>query len=199
MTDTEDAGDAADEDNADAAALALDRHDRATLLAWLALGRTGALAAGADVAATSLAWYDDLRMPAALVTGLHDTGFGEGEAWAIADQVRVLLALPRPSSLHGPARTADARLVDAWLANDIIRVAMGVNRWEGVEYLHRDRFVDVVRWAVRLDAIEAGEADIPAAGDALVARLTAAADAAGYRVDHLRTAIASAKTRAPAT
>jgi hypothetical protein len=177
-------------DEADEPEFAPDRRDRATLLAWLALGRTGALAPGADVAATSLAWYDDLRMPAALVTGLHATGFGEGEAWTIADKVRVLLALPRPSSLHGPARNADARLVDAWLSLDITRVAMGVNRWEGVEYLDRDRFLDVVRWAVRLDAIDSGNAAIPAAGEALIARLSAAADAAGYRVERLRAALA---------
>jgi hypothetical protein len=169
---------------------------RATVLAWLALGRTGGLAPGADIAATSLAWYDDLRMPTALVTGLHATGFGEGEAWAIADQVRVLLALPRPSSLHRPARTADARLLEAWLARDTIRVAIGINTWEGVEYIDRDRFADVLRWAVRLDAIEAGETAIPATGEALVARLTAAADASGYRVDRLREALAD---RSPAT
>jgi hypothetical protein len=167
-----------------------DRRDRATVLAWLALGRTGALAPGADVAATSLAWYDDLRMPVALVAGLHDTGFGEGQAWAIAEQVRVLLALPRPSSLHRPARTADARLVEAWLARDTIRVAIGINTWEGVEYVDRDRFADVLRWAVRLDAIEAGATEVPPAGEAFVTRLTAAADVAGYRVDRLREALA---------
>ena len=50
-------------------------------------------------AATSLAWYDELRVPGALVAGLHDMGFGEGEAWAITDDVRVLLAVPRPSGI----------------------------------------------------------------------------------------------------
>ena len=93
----------------------LDRRDRAALLAWLALSGSGALAPGADVAATSLAWYDELRLPGALVAGLHDTGFGEGEAWAVTDQVRVLLALPRPSAMRGPARKAAARLLESWL------------------------------------------------------------------------------------
>ena len=77
---------------------------------WMALSHTGALAPGADVAATSLAWYDELRLPSALVGGLHDTGFGEGEAWAVTDQVRVLLALPRPSAMRGSARVAAGRL-----------------------------------------------------------------------------------------
>ena len=156
-----------------------DRLDRATLLAWLALSRTGALAPGADVGATSLAWYDDLRLAPALVAGLHGTGFDEGEAWAIAEQVRVLLALPRPSTIGRPVRTADARLLEAWLANDIVRVAIGVNHWEGVDYLDRDRFAATLRWAVRLDAIEAGEASDD--GERLVARLTAAAETAGFQ------------------
>ena len=134
----------------------LDRDDRATLLAWLALSEMGALAPGADVAATSLAWYDELRLPGALVAGLHDAGFGEGDAWSVTDRVRVLLALPRPSTLGGPARTADARLLDAWLARENIRVALGINTWEGVEYLDRDRFEEVVHWAARLDAIDSG-------------------------------------------
>jgi hypothetical protein len=141
------------------------------------------------VAATSLAWYDDLRLPAALVGGLHGTGFGESEAWAIADQVRVLLALPRATTLPGPARTADARLVDAWLARDVVRVAIGINTWEGVEYLDRDRLADVLRWAVRLDAIESGTVEVAADGEGLVSRLTASAEAAGYRVDRLRASL----------
>jgi hypothetical protein len=171
----------------------LDRDDRATLLAWLPLSRMGALAPGADVAATSLAWYDELRLPGALVAGLHDAGFGEGDAWSVTDRVRVLLALPRPSTLGGPARTADARLLDAWLARENVRVALGINTWEGVEYLDRDRFEEVVHWAARLDAIDSGASvrAAEAAGADLRARLSAAAEAAGYRVDRLRAALAT--------
>src|SRR4029077_2697498 len=117
----------------------LERRDRAILLAWLSLSRTGELARGADVAATSLAWYDELRLPVALVGGLHDTGFGEGEGWSVTDRVRVLLALPRPSMMRGPAKTLPSRLLEAWLGREDARVAMGVNTWEGTESLEGDR------------------------------------------------------------
>jgi glycosidase len=188
-------------------ALPGDRNDRAALLAWLALVRIGELAPAADVVATSRAWYDELRLPGVLAAGLREVGLDEGEAWAIADLVRVLLALPRPSSVRGPARSKDGRLLDQWLARDIVRTAIGVNAWQGVEYLDRDAFARMLEWAVRLDAIEAGAA--PAAertplaieaeavapspttrGPDLVRRLTTAAEAAGYRVDRLRAILA---------
>jgi hypothetical protein len=57
-----------------------DRRDRAALLVWLGLARTGELAAGADVAATSEAWYDELRLPGALAAGCT-MGFDEVRFW----------------------------------------------------------------------------------------------------------------------
>ena len=182
----------------------LDRRDRAILFTWLAISHTGVLARGADVAATSLAWYDELRLPGALVTGLHDTGFGEGEAWAVTDQVRVLLALPRPSAMRGSARVAAARLFERWLAMEATRVAMGVNTWEGVEYVDRDRFREVLAWANRLDSIDAPDAAAAASNARVAARLADAAEAAGYRVDRMRAVLAgpapkpgTAKPKAP--
>ena len=167
--------------------------DRAALLAWLLLRNTGQLAPGADIAATSLAWYDELRLPGAMVGGLREIGLNEGEAWAVADVVRVLLALPRPSGLRGRSRTQDARLLDQWLRLAIVRTAIGLNTWQGVEYVDRDRFDTILRWAVRLDAIEGSASAAEVAeqqGAELVTRLMAAAESAGYRVDRLRAALA---------
>jgi hypothetical protein len=146
-----------------------------------------------------------------LAAGLREVGLDEGEAWATVDLVRVLLSLPRPSGLHGPARTLEARLLDHWLARDVVRTAIGVNTWQGVEYLDRDAFGRMLGWAVRLDAVEAGDATatgdrpvarvVAAAGPRpsrqpdLVARMSAAAEAAGYRIDALRTALKPAAGR----
>ncbi|MEO8572217.1 MAG: alpha-amylase family glycosyl hydrolase, partial [Chloroflexota bacterium] len=169
----------------------LDRRDRATLFAWLTISGTGGLAPGADPAATSLAWYDELRLPGALVAGLHDTGFGEGEAWAITDEVRVLLALPRPSTVRESTKVAAARLVNRWLRTEPTRVAIGVNTWEGIEYVDRDRFREILAWAVRLDVIDAPDEKASAASARVAVRLAEAAEAAGYRVDRLRTLLAT--------
>jgi hypothetical protein len=169
----------------------LGRRDRATLLAWLTLSPAGGLAPGADVGATSLAWYDELRVPGALVAGLHDMGFGEGEAWEITDNVRVLLAVPRPSGMRGSARVVAGRLLEAWLTRETTRIAIGLNTWEGVEYLDRDRLRDLLSWAVRLDAIDAPDDQAAAASIRAAVRLADAAEAAGYRVDRLRAELGS--------
>jgi hypothetical protein len=164
----------------------LGRRDRATLLAWLTLSPAGGLAPGADVAATSLAWYDELRVPGALVAGLHDMVFGEGEAWAVTDDVRVLLAVPRPSEMRGSARLVAGRLLEAWLAREATRIAIGLNTWEGVEYLDRDRLRDLLSWAVRLDAIDAPDERAAASSIRAAVQLADAAETADYRVDLLR-------------
>jgi glycosidase len=173
----------------------LDRRDRATLLAWLTLSRIGALAPGSDESATTIAWYDELRLPAALVAGLHDTGFDEGDAWAITDRVRVLLALPRPSTIGGAARSADARLMASWLRSEPVRTAIGVNTWEGVEYLDRGRFDAFLEWAVRLDTVDSEDPAVAAASAATARRLSGAANTAGYRIDRLLAQLRSGSTR----
>ncbi len=180
-----------------AADLPTSRVDRAALLAWLALSRTGELAPDADVAATSRAWYDELRLPGALAAGLREADLDEGEAWTVADQVRVLLTLPRPSMLRGPARTADARFLERWLASDVVRTAIGVNTWEGVEWLDRDRFAAQLAWARRLDAIEAPPRRRGALeGPDAATRLMSAARSAGYRLDKLTTSLTGAADKA---
>ncbi len=170
------------------------RVERATALGWLVLSRIGELAPGADVAATSAAWYEELRLGPVVAGGLRAAGLEEAEAWTTADRIRVLLALPRPSSSSGRSVAArDERLLRRWLADDRVRTAIGVNTWEGAEWLDRARFEDTVAWAARLDGIETGTA--PDA--AFVRRMAARAEAAGYRLDRLLATPASGPTTRP--
>ncbi len=183
---------------------ASDRSDRAALLAWLTLSRSGRLAPGADPAATSRAWYDELRMAGPLVSGLHGAGFEEAEAWSIAERVRVLLALPRPATIGGSRRTAPRRLLDAWLDSGAVRTAIGINTWNDVEYVDRDRFVQLLDWAVRLDLVDTLEAETSQAGArttsqavpngpfpsaAVATRLSVAGERAGWQVERMRAAV----------
>jgi len=173
--------------------------EEAALRLWTLLSSLGSLPKGADPAATSRAWYDELRLAPVVATGLRERGLDEAQAWTVADLVRVLLDLPRPGTLRGAAKTIDNRLLEAWLARDDLRAAIGVNTWEGTDWLDRDQFAAMLRWAARLDAVEAGKAP-PTRLPPYVKRLTDGAATAGYRVDRLRELLAPTPvaTRAPA-
>jgi hypothetical protein len=174
------------------AASRLSRADRAALLGWLVLSRLGTMASGADMAATSAAWYDELRLAPVVAAGFRSSGLEEAAAWAVADLVRVLLVLPRPSAIRGRGRQVDLRLIERWLAHEGVRAAMGVNTWEGVEWLDRERFTTLVGWALRLDAVDADRrVDVRRA-----TRLATAAEAAGYRIDAFLSGLAGPADRA---
>jgi len=169
--------------------------DRAALLGYLVLARLGALAPGADVTATSRAWYEELRLAPTMKTGLRAAGLDEGTARSAADTVAALLALPRPSQMRGRGRARDLRLLDHWLAREPVRAALGVNSWEDTEWLDRDRLAKLLAWAVRLDALETGTPRDTATAD----RLLAAAKTAGYRVDRMRAALSGPAMRQSST
>jgi hypothetical protein len=94
--------------------------------------------------------------------------------------VRTLLHLARPSQIKGAAGDRDRRLLERWLADETMRPAIGVNTWQGVEYISRDRFARMLEWTARLERFAGVDRD-----RTLVERLLAAAEAAGYRVDRL--------------
>jgi glycosidase len=158
--------------------------DATAMVTWAWLSPMGDLAPG-DPATTTRAWFDELRLAAPLAQGLRRAGLDEAEAWTAADLVRTLLHLARPSQIKGPARERDRRLLERWLADATIRPAIGLNTWQGVEYIDRDRFARMLGWTVRLERFAGQTRD-----RTLVERMLAAAEAAGYRVDRLLASLA---------
>ena len=136
----------------------LDRRDRAALLAWMALSHTGALAPAPT--SPRPAWPGTTSCGSRRRSSAGSTTPGSARARRGPSPTRSgsCSPLPRPSAMRGSARVAAGRLFDAWLALELTRVAIGVNTWEGVEYLDRDRFLALLAWAVRLDAIDAADA-----------------------------------------
>jgi hypothetical protein len=157
----------------------VERIDAAAMVSWVWLSPIGDLAPG-DPVATTRAWFDELRLAAPLTQGLRHAGLDEAEAWTAADLVRTLLHLARPSQIKGAASERDRRLLERWLADEIIRPSIGVNTWQGVEYISRDRFARMLEWTARLERFAGVDRD-----RTLVERLLATAEAAGYRVDRL--------------
>jgi hypothetical protein len=91
--------------------------------------------------------------------------------------------MARPSTLGGVASSLPGRLVEAWLADDAVRSSLGVNTWEGIEYLDREKLDALLRLVT---AIETATDGAQAAAEATTSRIRGAAETAGYRVERLR-------------
>ena len=92
------------------------------------------------------------------LAGLHEAGLDEGEAWAVADRVRVLLALPRPSTSRGPRAHARTRGCSSVAGQRPDPDRDRAQHLGGRRVPRPRRFAAMLGWAVRLDAIERDEA-----------------------------------------
>jgi hypothetical protein len=166
-----------------------DPSQEAALRLWTLLAPLGTLPPGADVGATSRAWYEELRLAPVVAEGMRARALDEAGAWWAAERVRILLDLALPSTVGGRAAARPARLLDAWLADPSVRAFLRVNRWDDAEWFHRESFLELVSWMDRLERVltpAAARARRPVELSVLARRLIEALDASGYRVDRLR-------------
>jgi glycosidase len=167
--------------------------DRMTLAATLLLAAMGELVGDADPRGTSRAWFDELRLAPVVAEGLRGLGLDEGRAWATVDHIRILLGVPRPSSLDGPEATLPYRLARAWLEDPDARRAIGVNTWEGEEWLDERGLAWLIDWTLVLERVAGIEEASPAWSD-----LGEVAGRAGWRADRFLTELAPTSASAAA-
>jgi hypothetical protein len=174
------------------AAAFTDPWHRAVLASWSILEALGRLAAPAMAGPTARAWFDELRLGPVLATALRDRGLDEAQAWAAAERVRSLLAVARSSNIGGRAAPDRARrLADAWLTSGETRAFLRANVWDGVEWISREMWRELLDWALLLDLLDADPAAAEAAGP-VTERLLAIGEGSGYRVDRLRESLGPA-------
>ena len=108
------------------------------------------------------------------------------DAWAIS-RTRVALGLARPSQVRNPGR-----LARGWFEDPEVRLFLGVNAWDGVEWFSKESFETLLTLAAALD-----QADGAARAPASIGRLRSAAAAAGYRVKEFLASLEAPTTKAP--
>jgi len=136
--------------------------------------------------------FDACRLAGPLADGLRSLGLDDAAAAAGAARIRALLALPRPASTRpaqdaasqdAASQDAASHLAGAWLADPAVGAAVGINRWEGADWLVREAWEALVDSAAALHAMNAADPAEIATASRLAGALRAAAETAGYRVD----------------
>jgi len=139
--------------------LASEPAPRSVLATWSLIGGLGRLIGGAEdadaFARTSRAWLDELRLGPVIATAFRQLDLDEGRAWRAVDLVRVLLTLPRRSTLARGGRRLGSRIIEAWLADEDVRPFIRVNHWEGVAWFEKEAFEGLTAWMLVLDAVDA--------------------------------------------
>ncbi len=166
-----------------------DPGDRAALLGWSMIGELGRLAPAADPEATTRAWTAELQLVPPLAEGLRAMVADEGVAWRAAEQTVALAALPDPAAPSGPRGATG--LLERWLAAPAVRRLLGVNTWEGVEWLSADGLLAVAGWTRALAALRAIGPSRTATLDADLEAIGGAAATAGYRLAETRAVLAA--------
>jgi glycosidase len=169
---------------------------RAALDAWAVLAELGSLPPGADVSATSRAWFEELRLAPVLAAALRGYGLDEATSWGVVERVRALLSLQVAASVRGPVAARPGRVLAAWLERPALRTFLRINAWDGAEYVNREAFEELVAWTERLDRVagEGGARDRvrrPVERSVVARRLLEAAEAGGYRVDAMVAALSA--------
>jgi hypothetical protein len=170
---------------------------------WVALlGRfvSDALADVADPRGGTGASIEELALGPVLVSVFSDLGLDDDSGWRLLALIRMLRRLPLPSSVAGLASADRApALVRALIADETVRPYIRVNVWEGVSWLNRETFAQVLWWMLALDSLDAvSDPALPKAklkarlteAERLTAALAAAAETAGYQLDKLEDATA---------
>jgi glycosidase len=151
-------------------------HERSRAALRAALAGRATPGALISAAAGALRGLDvgGLRLRGVVRESLAEAGLPSAD---LARGVGLAIALARARDLEEPeAAGFSDRAVRGWFADPVIRAGLGVNSWDGIEYVEREA------WLQWLDAVAAGGGR---AANARRTRLARAAEAGGYRVDRI--------------
>ncbi len=136
---------------------------------------------------------DDWDLGSTVAEMFKEIGGGDPEAWRRVDAVRAMIALPRWTLGSAPVRDQARATVDAWLANNAARRAIGINLWQDVLWFRGEAYSEFVDQAAALEWFRAapelrtGKERVEKWLElsALVAELRRLAANSGYRVEAL--------------
>ncbi|MBN1178571.1 MAG: alpha-amylase [Anaerolineae bacterium] len=166
----------------------------AALVAWASTHALGRVVDASDFEAISRSWLDEWMLGKAIAGALQDLGLDEGAAWHAVAVVKVLTTHRRWFEERLSETDPAYPVLRTWLGDAEVQAFVGVNRYQGVLWFHRESFEQFLGWMQALAVVELTSdpqreaeetAQAIAACDAIVAALRDAADASDYQVEKL--------------
>ncbi len=187
-----------------------DRSDRwAVVLAWALTRSLEAVAPEADDPAAAAdrvrLWLDEWLLGGRIEAALEALGITRAPGAGGLDLVRVLLLLEGRLVAATTSEDAAREVAGLLLSSPEGRRLAGVNRYDGVTWLHRESFLELVEW-LRVATLAVGSAShkdsLVAALEEVERRLREALDRSDFRVEELLAAlepaaVASGEDEAP--
>lgn len=158
----------------------------ATVLAWAAMRALGSARDPANPERAAAHLMDEFRLREPVADALHSYGLKGEERWQAAARVRAALAHAPwgPGALHPARDTAPF----SWMNDPDVAWLLGVHEHEGVRYLVKEPFEELLWWlslpALLRLAEKADAAAVAELEHELSSRINCATEA-GYRVDGL--------------
>jgi hypothetical protein len=159
----------------------------ATVLAWAAMKALGCAKDPINPEHAAARLMDDFRLREPIADAFQSYGLTGEERWQAAARVRAALAHASwgPGAPHAARDTAPF----SWMNDPDVAWLLGVNEHEGVRYLMKEPFEELLWWLslpamVRLADEKADTGTLGELEQELYARILCAAEA-GYRVDGL--------------
>jgi glycosidase len=153
-------------------------------VSWVLVHALGQIVDPQEPAGQSRAWLDEWLLGSSIERALRDFGADEGRA------ARALAAVKIATEHQGwlAASALPQKTLAAMLADQDVRRYIGVNRYQGLLWFNKEQLEELLWWLMLAATIlvrsEGGEALIDK-GEALVQRITEAADASGYQLEKL--------------
>ncbi len=188
------------------ALLASDGMAKPTFLAWTLTRSLGAVSSGNEAAQRSRSGIDQWLLSRILERAFTDLGADEGGARHAVTLLKVLVANQMWHDGLAAGGEVTGKRLEAWLADAEVRQLLQVNRYRDVLWFNKEAAEQLLDWLLAVAAAVVAAAETPdpaadavrlAACAALVDRLRAAGEMAGFQVERLL-ALAAADATTPA-
>lgn len=169
-----------------------------TLLGWVYTHSLGRVMGEPGFEEHSRSWIDEWLLGKILAKVLFELEGDENAVWRAVRLIKILTGHQQWFSVAAGQKDRSYQVLQSWLEDSDVQLFLGINRYQGILWLHRESFEELLRWMMCLAVISVLSDPVLDAKDMparilehyeLVERLRDAGVRSGYQVENLLEAV----------